>query len=245
MSKFKRYKKPPLIEAIFELFYKTPNWSPVIPGLFYNEIKEKFPNISSNQTGFGVLLGPQGLKIGGGNSELTQYKNIENNTTVQLTSGFLTVNKLPEYDCWTTYKETIYYAIEAFKRSLPSVEIVRLGLKFINKIDIGSSHSYDNFKKYFEVYPLIPKNFENNLSSIQINLESPIIQDTEILAISLLSLKKEQNFNSPIMFQLYFTRIKDLSEVVVENWLEQAYAKLYETFDNSLTKTCKNGFNYL
>jgi uncharacterized protein (TIGR04255 family) len=243
MNKITKYNNPPLVEAVFELFFQTTNWNPVIPGLFYNEIKEIFPKITSNQTGFGFILDPQGIKIGGGNSDMTQYKNEEGNTIAQLTSGFLTINKLPKYNDWTSFKETIFFVIDALKRTLPPFETIRLGLKFINKIDIGSSHSYENFKKHFEVIPLIPKNFNNNLGSIQINLESPIIPDTEILALSLVSLKKEPNYNAPIMFQLYYTRIKDVTSVVIENWIQEAYLRLYETFDNSLTKSCKNGFN--
>jgi uncharacterized protein (TIGR04255 family) len=243
MNKIKKYSNPPLVEAVFELFFQTTNWNPVIPGLFYNEIKEIFPIITSNQTGFGFILDPQGLKIGSGNPDMTQYKNADNDTLVQLTSGFLTVNKLPKYNNWTSYKETISFVVDALKRVLPAIETIRLGLKFINKIDIGDYHSYENFKKHFEVYPILPKNFNNNLSSVQLNLETPIIPDTEILALSLVSLKKDSDYKAPMMFQLYYTRIKDVNIVVVEDWIQEAYNRLYETFDNSLTKSCKNGFN--
>ena len=243
MTKNKVYKNPPLVEAVFELFYTTTNWSPVIPGVFYNEIKESFPNISKSQTGFGILLDNQGIRLGGGNSEMTQYKSQLNDTLVQLTSNLFTVNKLPKYQDWDSFKKTIHYSIDALKRSLPDIKITRIGLKFINKINIGSEHSYENFKRIFKVYPIIPSTFGNNLSSIQMNLESPVIPDTEILAVSFTSLRKEPNFTTPVIFQLYYTRVKEASELVIEDWLENAHANLHETFINGLTESCIKSFD--
>lgn len=243
MAESKKYLKPPLVEAVFELFYRTTEWSPVIPGIFYNEIKDKFPNINTNQSGFGIVLDPRGIKIGGGNNELTQYKSQDNQTLVQLSNNLLTVNKLPEYESWESYKETIEDTLKAFRKIYKKVEINRIGLRFINKIDIGDSHSFTNFKKYFDVYPIIPNNITKELNSIQLSFESPLIKDTEILAISLATLRKEANYNSPVILQLYITRIKDISGINIEEWIEKAHLELRDTFENSITKQCKKEFD--
>lgn len=243
MKNRKIYKNPPLVEAVFELFYTSSSWSSITPGMFYNEIKNKFPNITQNQGGFGIAFDGKGLKIGSGNSDLTQYKNSNNDTIIQLSSNLLTVNKLPEYKGWESFLEVITYAIDILKHIVNIEKINRIGLKTLNKIDI-ESHSIDQLKKYFYVYPNLPSNINNNLNSIQINLESPIIENQEILAILLATLKKEPNYEAPVMFQIYMTRINNIPENYIE-WLQDAHDKLSKTFESSLTEFCKKQFDHV
>lgn len=243
MRNRKIYKNPPLVEAVFELFYTSNSWSSITPGMFYNEIKNKFPNISQTQGGFGIAFDGKGLKIGSGNGDLTQYKNSNNDTIIQLSSNLLTVNKLPEYKGWESFLEVITYAIDTLKHIVEIEKIDRIGLKTLNKIDI-KSHSLDQLKKYFSVYPNLPSNINNDLNSIQINLETPIIEKKEILAILMATLLKEPYYEAPVMFQIYMTRISDIPENYTE-WLESAHEKLSETFENSLTEFCKNQFGYV
>lgn len=237
-----KYKNPPLVEAVFEFFYSSSEWNTVIPGIFYNEVKEKFPNINQNKGGFGISFDNKGLKIGAGTSELTQYRNKKGNTLIQLSNNLLTVNKLPEYDGWESYLKTIKYAISALSKVLKIDKVNRIGLKAINKIDI-ESHTYENFKKFYTVYPSIPNNVKNDLSSIQLNIESPIVEKDEVLALSVATIRKEPNYNAPTLFQLYVTRLKEIDNGNIENWLEESHKIITDTFENSLTKYCKGKFN--
>lgn len=235
------YKNPPLVEAVFELFYSSNSWSPIIPGLFYNEIKNQFPNITQKQSGFGIIEG-LGLKIGGGNGEMTQYKNSTNDTIIQLSGNLLTVNKLPKYNGWESYSEIIIFAIKALNSVLEINRIERMGLKTINKVDIGN-HSLEQLKKYFKIYPFIPEEMDDKLNSIQMILESPISEDKEILAIQLSTLRKEQNYQAPVLFQIYVTRIKDIPDNYID-WLEQSHIILSETFEKSITTFSKERFDH-
>jgi uncharacterized protein (TIGR04255 family) len=241
METTRKYKNPPLVEAVFEYFFSSTEWTSIIPGLFYSEIKDKFPNISQNKGGFGVTFDGKGLRIGGGNSDLTQYKNQEGNTIIQLSSNMLTVNKLPKYEGWESFIEIIINAVEALKMIINITKVERIGLKFLNKIDINF-HSLENLKKYFTIYPVIPLPSENNLNSIQLNIETPIIENKEILAILLSTLQKEPNYQAPVMFQLYTTRIADVQPDYRE-WLEKAHLTLYDSFNQSLTAEAKNQFD--
>lgn len=239
----KMYKNPPLVEAVFELFYSSNSWSSIIPGMFYNEIKDKFPNITQNQGGFGIAIDGKGVKIGSGNGDLTQYKNTNNDTIIQLSGNLLTVNKLPRYNGWESYLEIITYAVEALNRVIKIDRVNRIGLKTLNKIDI-KNHTLEQLKKHFTVYPNLPTSVNNNLNSVQVNLESPIIENKEILAILLATLKKEPKYEAPVMFQIYITRINDIPEDYKE-WLEDSHNKLSETFENSLTVFCKKQFDHV
>lgn len=241
MDETYKYTNPPLVEAIFEYFFSSTEWSSIVPGLFYSEIKDKFPNISKNKGGFGVTFDGKGLKIGGGNGDLTQYKNQEGNTIIQLSNNILTVNKLPKYDGWESFIEIIVYAVESLNKVLNIKKVERIGLKSLNKIDI-KSHSLENLRTYFTIYPVIPITSNNNCNSINLNIETPLIENKEILAISLATLKKEANYQAPVMFQLYITRIKDVDSNYRE-WLNKAHLTLYNSFIESLTAEAKKQFD--
>lgn len=241
MNNTHKYKNPPLAEAVFEFFFSTKEWTSIIPGLFYTEIKDKLPKIPQNKGGFGITFDGKGLKIGGGNSELTQYKNNNGNTIIQLSSNMLTVNKLPQYEGWENFIDDIVYAVEKLKQVLTINKIERIGLKFLNKVDI-KSHSLENLKKYFTIYPIIPLNADDKLNSIQLNIESPIIENKEILAILLATLKKEPQYEAPVMYQLYLTRISEIP-ADYRAWLEGSHNKLYNTFNQSFTDFSKKEFD--
>ena len=98
-----KYKNPPLAEAVFELFFSTAEWNSAIPGIFYGLIKDKYPKITQNQGGIGVVIGNQGMKIGGGNPDITQFRNEKEDTIIQLSSNMLTVNRVPEYTTWEDF----------------------------------------------------------------------------------------------------------------------------------------------
>jgi len=78
---------------------------------------------------------------------------------------------------------------------------------------------------------------------LQLSFESPLIKDTEILAISLATLRKEAKYNSPVLFQIYITRIKDIAGINIEEWIESAHLELRDTFESSITKQCKKEFD--
>jgi uncharacterized protein (TIGR04255 family) len=244
MAVTKKYKNPPLTEAVFEIFFTCKNWSPIIPGVFYNEIKSDFPNINQAPGGlFGISFDASGFQIGPGANDVTQYKSSDNSTIIQLSNGLFTVNKLPHYEGWENYSKIVLSAIASLRKIIVFETINRLGLKAINKIDL-KKHTYENFKSSFNVFPSIPQGIlSNDLSSIQLNIETPAVPETEILALSLVTLRKEPNYEAPAMLQLYYTRIKDVGGIKIEEWLETAHLALHTAFAATITEQKKKEFD--
>jgi len=239
MAKTKKYSNPPLTEAVFELFFESSNWSPAIPGIFYNKVQKRYPIISQSPGGFGISFGPKGLQLGSGNNDLTQFKSTDGTSIIQLSNNLLTVNKLPEYEGWESYKLMILKALDVLKEVLDVKKVNRIGLKAINKIEINKA-TYENFKEFFTVYPVLPEG--SNTSSIHLNYETPVNFDS-VLAISLATLNKEKEYEAPTLFQLYFTKIKNAKIQEIEDWIEIAHGHLNKAFEVSLTDKCKKSFN--
>ena len=242
MEENTKYVNPPLTEAVFELFFTANNWSPIVPGAFYGLVKEKYPIITQASGGFGISFGHEGVQFGTGNSDLTQFKSGDGSSIIQLSNNLLTVNKLPKYQGWKSYSEMIIEAVDTLFEVVDISKVNRLGLRTLNKVDIGT-HSYENFKRYFNVYPVLPTASRQEINSIQLNYETPIETNKEVLAVSINTLRKEKGYSAPTFFQLYYTRIMDIDVMKILPWIENAHSELYKAFDLSLTSECKKTFN--
>ncbi|MDP4183635.1 MAG: TIGR04255 family protein [Bacteroidota bacterium] len=231
------YKNPPLKEVVFELFFTSSKWNSVMPGLFYSLIKEKFP-IINKKNGFEFALDPNGVKIGGTNNEMLQFKNSSGDTIIQLAPGLLTVNKLPQYTGWADYLKIIKTAVDTLQSIVEIERIDRIGLKTINRIEIDD-FTVENFKRYFTIYTEIP--FSKYTSSYQLNIEIPIIPNIEVLAISMIS-QIDPSFKAPILFQIYVTQIKNIVASDIYEWIEDAHNRVNEAFNNCLTDECKERY---
>jgi len=241
MMKTPKYKNPPLTEAIFELFFESESWTPATPGLFYNSVSKEYPIITQAQNGIGFLLGLGGLQVETGNNQLTQYKSVDGSSIIQLSNGLLTVNKLPEYSGWESYKESILDAISKLQGLVKIKRVVRLGLKTLNKIDI-KSHSFSEYKKFYTILPSFPESLNYDWKSIQMHFEVPKNEENDILAISIMTILKEPKFDAPTLMQLYFTRTKNSDLVKPQEWIEDAHLNLKQLFESSLTDYCKRNF---
>jgi len=241
MTKTHKYKNPPLTEAIFELFFESEGWTPATPGLFYSSVSKDYPIISQTQNGLGFILGPGGFQVETGGNQLTQYRSNDGSSIIQLSNGLLTVNKLPEYSGWESYRESILDAINKLQGLVKIKKVIRLGLKTLNKIDI-KSHSFSEYKKYYTILPTFPESLNFDWKSIQMNFELPKNEENDILAISITTILKEPKFEAPTLMQLYFTRTKNADKVSPQKWIEDAHLNLKQLFESSLTDYCKQNF---
>lgn len=241
MKTTKKFKNPPLTEAVFELFYQTSAWNPATPGTYYSKVSKDYPVITQSGGGFGIALGTQGVQIGSGNNNLTQFKSQDNSAIIQLSNNLFTVNKLPKYHGWEAYKEMILKAVELLASTIDIQQINRIGLRAINKLDI-QTHSLENFKRSFNVYPNMPKGIVNDFNSLQLNYETPF-PDNEILAVNFATLRKESGYQAPVQFQLYYTKLTHIDIKSIEEWLNNGHMQLHSAFDHIVTKQQKEEFD--
>ena len=45
MGDHPQYSNPPLTELVFEVFYESEAWTPVITGILFSELKSKYPEL--------------------------------------------------------------------------------------------------------------------------------------------------------------------------------------------------------
>jgi uncharacterized protein (TIGR04255 family) len=128
---------------------------------------------------------------------------------VQLSHRLFTVNKLPVYTGWNSYFDIIEKTYSIFCEILPEISIEKIGLKTINKIDV-EKHHLANVKSFFNFYPELPGSISAKTNSIELAVETPIVENEEFLILKLNTIKKEPGYEAPVLFQYYVLRIANI-----------------------------------
>lgn len=246
MLKSKIYNNPPLIETVFEFFFIAENWTSVIPGLFYTKIQDKFPKISKVDFGMEFTFSHDGVKMDRGNNEVTRYSNQNGDTVIQLSPNFLTVNKLPVYESWESYYDTIQMAVESLL-SLSNFKIKKIrniGLKCVNRIDVGEVNA-SNLLDYLTIYPHIPKELDNleAVPAYVVKYEKRYTDPGDILTVSVFTTVSTPESKAPVIVELHRFNKKGIEIADYKKWVERAHIQLRQTFDICFTEFAKNKFD--
>jgi uncharacterized protein (TIGR04255 family) len=237
-----KYDKSPLIEVVFEISFNAANkWNDVIPGLFYSKIEKRFPKISPRINNIGITN--NSLQVAK-SVNTTLYKNEEENTIVQLSNNIFSVNKLPNYEGWDKFISDIDYAYKSFREiielHLSPIQVNRIGLRYINKIDI-EKHSVSNLKNYLNIYPNLPA-YIDSINAIQIALESQHQKEginKNILSINIATLKQDAQYKAPILFEIDYLNQFNVDLSKYKEWLIDSHEEIDNVFDLSLTEMSK------
>jgi uncharacterized protein (TIGR04255 family) len=243
----KKYKNSPLIEVVCEFWFDLDNPNDAtIPGILYGDIKDKFP--VRKQRNFGAAL-----PIDGKENEkefilspLAQFFNPEENQLVQVGNNLLTINALKPYPTWEKFKPTI---VEIFKKYVAVVKpksIQRIGLRAINKIHIPSVEF--KISDYFVFSPTFPENHRGQvISNFNIQIERELNEKRDLILIKNHTTVPEVKDNTAVMLDIDYVMKKkggiNINEKDVNEWLENAHAEIYSTFDNSIKKQLKELFD--
>ena len=160
----KKYSNPPIIEAFCDFrFSNNVYWDNAIPGIFYSLIKNEFPIRA--QRIIKELNIEDSVSQGPVNKEILQFFSNDRKKLVQVGERFLTVNRLKPYNSW----EEFFPSVESSYSCLSDVlngdfSLDRIGLRFINSIEIPVNESYD-LSKFLNFHPRIPEGIDYNFSS--------------------------------------------------------------------------------
>ncbi len=156
--------------------------------------------------------------------------------------GF-TFNRLKPYDRWETFRDEAFRLWQLY-RDLVSPEIVRVALRFINKIDIPLfPQPLRDFNEYLTAAPIVPEALPQGVSSF---LTRVVIHDPETDAAAIITQAFEQIVDPkflPIILDIDVFRQKELiGEEEVWHMLEKLRHFKNKVFFASITEKAKELF---
>lgn len=143
----RKYKHPPIEEAIAEFrFAPVPEWDPTLPGKL-----SQHPRISAHYTGKPrtqkimeaefQAAGEQATNIAVRQApDRVQLINEDETNVVSIGLNVLSVSTLRPYDGWEMFRPRIEEAFKAYIEIAEPTAVIRIGVRYINKIVHSGPH---------------------------------------------------------------------------------------------------------
>ncbi|QSR87649.1 TIGR04255 family protein [Candidatus Methylacidiphilum infernorum] len=240
----RKYKTPPLIEAVCEFrLTRDTSWDLTIPGLFYEKVKGTFPQreqrviqeIERSQ-------GPQGLQLEIRPSERIVLFTEDRKRLIQLGPRLLTVNVLRPYPTWQGFKPQIEMAWENLKEILQIEGLERIGLRYINRVELHSSEV--KLLEYFEFYPFVGPRLPQNVASFIVGGEFPFVEGRDRCRVQITPVPASSEGMSAFILDIdYFLaqpRAVKVSDII--DWVEEAHSRIEEVFEGCITDRLRELF---
>lgn len=239
----RRYKEPPIIEAVCELqFDPASNWDPVFPGFIYEALKADFPIRSTRQINkFSIRASPEEMAQDITTLTLSQFKDTDRHTLVQVGEHFISANYLAPYQGWTNFLPLIENCYNLYCSVTSPKGIQRIGVRYINRIDVPKEKfSLD----LFSYRPILGKWEFSEIQKFVVSIEKPYKEQHGLMRIQLVNdpLPTEDK-NSVILDIDYFLtepNSVDLDEALA--WVDQGHLCIIDAFENSITDQLRNMF---
>lgn len=119
-------RKPPLIEAVFELRATCRTDATLIPGAIYGKLKGRYP-IQESNTGL-LVASPEATKF----ALMHRFLREDRTHLIQCAPELFTVNVLGDYGAFPDFARLIEEALAAFYEEAVPTKLKRLAIRYIN-----------------------------------------------------------------------------------------------------------------
>jgi uncharacterized protein (TIGR04255 family) len=219
----RHYDQPPITEAVIAVNFKTPLDEKLLLKL-KNKYLLKYPQAQSiSNVNVAVAMNKDDVQNPVANVNHQKGWRLSTKDMTQIVVIFpnsLTISQLAPYDGWDSF-------LNRFKRdwkiclSISKKEISRLGVRYINRLDIPIRDNIVEHEKYLNIYPMLPKQLTPlNAFAVQSAISLPTI-GCELLLNSGLA-------DSPILNCAGFMLDLDIFKM---NDLPQSEKALYDLLD--------------
>jgi len=153
----RQYKNPPIEEALCELrFAGGSEWDLSVPVQFQERFravyggKPRTQNVVAANVVAGPAPAPPSLAVVQGLAKL-QFPDVEGKRLVSIAPELLSVHVLKRYGGWEDFYKRISDAIAAYQAILAPAGVVRIGVRYINRVAIPGENI--DLREYFLCEP--------------------------------------------------------------------------------------------
>ncbi len=240
----RRYKNPPIIETLCEFqFEPGPPWDLAIPGLVYEEVRDDFPKrrqVRAIETN--ILTGPESVEQQVRTTDRMQFLREDERVLIQVGLNMLAVNHLRPYPTWSEFLPLIRRGFEAYCEAAGPEGIRRIGLRYINRIEIPGQcielEDYFEFRPF--VGPQLPQDFGPFIVGIQVPYEDP--GGTLRLQLANASIKTPDTVAVMLDLDYFLVRPGEVPLDHVFEWVDVAHSRVEVAFEACITDRLRQMF---
>lgn len=246
------YKRPPIIEAVIGINFKAPVPNEVLADA-KDRSKNDYPQVNTLEN-FQIEVQLQGARGSSNNTALnkTGQRGFKLNSPdvteiLILQPTVVTVAQLPPYPGWEPFFKRFQRDWRAWKRAAGYREISRIGVRYINRIDIplGADDGVLEEGHYLNIFPNVPPSLSpvdgyavqtrsrlpaiNGIVTINSGIvTSPILGHMSILLDQDVACDQDPPQNDEALFDL-LARIRDEKNKVFEACLNQGAREIFNS----------------
>lgn len=240
----RKYKTPPLIEALCEFYFEDSHWDDTIPGLFWDKIKAAYPqrkqlepvdlqiNVSHDSTGLVTKKRPPRI----------QFVSEDKTKIVQISKDLLVVNHLKPYPHFEKWGPEVEQLLKEYVALANPSGIKRIGVRYINNIVLPKAEI--EMADYFKIYPQFPEELGKKHGPFIIRVELPTKYENHKTLVSFAQSAPPNAESSSFMLDLYDSC--DKKTPVDCSWIQAEINKGHENvetaFENSITPVLRDLF---
>lgn len=246
MDKFirKKYANPPIAEAVCE--FRLPQdskWDLTTPGLFYERTRATYPKKNSRllrEVAFKDSR--EGIQQQIRQSEQIRYLTNDEKAFIQIGTCVLSIHCLKPYPTWEDFKPRIEDAYITLNNIVPVQTLQRIGLRYINRIEIPKQSV--SLESYFGFRPYRNEKLPNKLGEFIVGCSFPFSNGRDSCKVQLTNLVADKPDTSAFLLDLdYFLNIPiKVSECIPIDWIENAHQKIEEIFEGCITDQLREIF---
>lgn len=240
----RKYKNPPVVEALCEIFFSGSKWDSTSPGLFFDKVKDMYPKKRElEQIGAEISISReiQGSKVMRGGQRI-QFIKEDSSQLIQIEKDLLVVNQLKPYPRFEDWKPVIDNMLKLYGQLTDPQGIRRVGVRYINRIVIPATKF--KMEDYFHLYPEVPQTLESMHGRFMMRLEIPPKHKEHLLVITFGTAPADSLETSTEMLDLYdiFASTQLLSIGDVDKYIVEAHENIETAFENSITDKTRGLF---
>lgn len=246
MAVSRKYRKPPVVEALCELFFEGSSWHATVPGRFYERVKDRFPEQSQREGQQAhVELSSTGEATAGVRRlpPRPQFLTSDRSRMIQLEQDLLVVNQLRPYPHFEDWQPEIRSALEAYRILTSPSGVKRLGVRYINRIVIP--HSPIDLEDYYTVYPNLPNDMGNVLEGFLVRFEIPRQRENHTVLVTLAAAPSDKVGEVSQLLDLYdvYQPAEPISLKDVDHHIQVAHDNAQAAFEGSITEKLRELFD--
>lgn len=241
------YARPPITEAVIELVFTEEVKSDVI-----NKTAKKFKKHYINEipvTHYDVRVDVQPSEAGGAKANLKKEKkgqrlsSYDETEILAIWPNSIAVSQIAPYKGWELFQKRFNRDFKILKKEIGIREIQRIGVRYINRIDIPAIDPIVEHEEYINIFPKLPGNL-TPLTAYAVQAELQLLDVGANLRINSAAVPSPVADHASFVVDLDFYRIHDLpnSEKKLSEYLNSIREKKNEIFESLVTDKARGLF---
>lgn len=240
----KKYKNPPVVEALCEIYFHESKWDGTLPGIFFEKVKENYPKkreLEQIDVQVSVSKEAQATQVQRGGRRI-QFIKGDGSRLIQIESNLLVVNQLRPYTGFKNWQPVVDEMLRHYSEVAQPKGIRQMGIRYINRIIIPATTF--KMEDYFKVYPEVPENLGAKHGKFMMRLEIPPKYKGHRLMVTFGTAPTESPETSTEMFDIYdiFALLQPFPIEDVDKYIIEAHENIEVAFESSITDKARKLF---